>query len=64
MGGLTHGDEVRVVASAPAEYRPSSRDWVVGMRADPAGEGDALVVIEFDDGSSVEVPSGVLQKAS
>jgi len=34
------------------------------MRADPARESDALVVIEFDDGSSVEVPSGAVQKTS
>ncbi|MGA2758204.1 MAG: hypothetical protein ABSF58_12705 [Solirubrobacteraceae bacterium] len=65
MSELTHGDEVRVLASAPDEFRPSIRAWVVGIRADPAEDGnEVLLVIEFDDGTSIEVPSDLLQKAS
>jgi hypothetical protein len=65
LSELTHGDEARVLASAPVEFRPTSRAWVVGIRADPAGgSDDVLLVIEFDDGSSMEVRSDLVQKAS
>ena len=61
MSPFTWGDAVRVVTSAPAEYRPSSAASVVGMRLDPRAENAVLVLVEFGDGSTVELPSTMLQ---
>ena len=58
MSGLTWGTEVVVVDDAPPEYRPGSRAWVVGLRTDETG----LVMIEFDDGTSVELPGALVQE--
>lgn len=66
------GDVVRVTSDAPLDYRPGSKAWIVGMRT--AGEGAAsqpvsserhtLYTIEFEDGSSVEVPGVLLLNIS
>jgi hypothetical protein len=57
----TWGDEVVVVADAPAPYRPGSRAWVVGLRDDPSATGQKLLTIEFEDGSSVDVPDASVE---
>lgn len=60
MADLDFGDEVRVVAGAPAEFRPGSDAWVVAL---PTPDRN-LVVIEFEDGSGVEVPPEDLRRRS
>jgi hypothetical protein len=60
MADLDFGDEVRVVAGAPAEFRPGSDAWVVGLPT----PGRDLVVIEFEDGSSMVVPPEDLRRRS
>jgi hypothetical protein len=52
MTSPTWGDEVVVRKDAPSRYRPGSRAWVVGVGA----VGVQLLTIEFDDGSSVDIP--------
>jgi hypothetical protein len=54
------GDEVVVAAGAPPRFRPGARAWVVGVRT--LG-GEHLVIIEFEDGTSVEVPAAVIEAA-
>jgi hypothetical protein len=65
------GDLVSVASEAPLEYRPGSRAWIVGMHAvdagsdvHPPGGGRKLYTIEFEDGSSVEVPVILLLSVS
>ncbi len=59
MSEITWGDEVVVTADAPLDWRPGSKAWVVGMRK---REETVLLIIEFEDGNSVEVPSDVVAK--
>jgi hypothetical protein len=60
MSELTWGDTIRVNADASPEYRPGAIASVCGFRGDPADPGARLVIIEFEDGSSVEVPGRVV----
>jgi hypothetical protein len=60
MSELTWGDEVRIKLDAPPEYRPGATAWAVGFREDPADPPAMLVIVEFEDGSSVEVPEDVV----
>jgi hypothetical protein len=60
MPELTWGDAIRVKADAPPEYRPGAVASVCGFRDDPAYPGATPVIIEFEDGSSVEVPERVV----
>jgi len=66
---FTWGDTVRVVESPPREYQPGQYAAVCGLRevkdeqeAAAAGFplGCLLYTVEFDDGSSVEVPEQFL----
>jgi hypothetical protein len=59
-GELMFGEEVVVVAAAPAEYRPGSRASVVGL----PDERYPLVTIEFGDGSSIGVPPDLVARQS
>jgi len=68
----TWGDSVRVVDGAPVRYRPGSDAEVVGLRtvetdrqAESAGDpvGTRQYVIEFADGSSVELAESWLEPA-
>jgi hypothetical protein len=68
---LTWGDVVQISPSASSNYRPSEKAVVCGMRtlanteeATAAGfpEGTTLYLIEFSDGSSLEIPSGLVIK--
>ncbi len=55
----TWGDEVVVAADAPTEYRPGAKAWVVGL-----GVRDRdLLIIEFEDGTSVEISPSLLVPA-
>jgi hypothetical protein len=60
MSEPTWGDEVAVGANAPVQFRPGSKAWVVGIRK---REGDTLLLIEFEDGTSIEVPGDVIEAA-
>lgn len=63
----TYGDAVRIAATAPVEQRPGSIASVCGMRTVPVGTADGgqhpenassdtrLYLVEFADGSSVEI---------
>jgi len=62
MSKLTWGDEVRIKPDAPPEYRPGARASAVGFREDPADPPAILVIVEFEDGSSVEVPEDVVAR--
>jgi hypothetical protein len=53
---LTWGDTARVKADEPTAHRPGASASVVGFREDPEEPAAMLLIIEFDDGSSVEVP--------
>jgi hypothetical protein len=61
------GEEVRVSSVAPLDYRPGSKAWIVGMStAEPTpassapNEEPTSYTIEFEDGSSVQVPAALL----
>lgn len=51
------GDEVRIAEDAPSQFRPGCRAWFVSL---PTANRN-LVVIEFEDGSSIEVPPEVVR---
>jgi hypothetical protein len=58
MTDLDFGDEVRVVEDAPSELRPGHLAWVVGL---PTAKRN-LLYIEFEDGSSIEVPPEIVRR--
>jgi hypothetical protein len=60
MSELNFGDEVVVSSRAPSQYRPGSRGWVVALSL-PDRE---LVAIEFEDGSSIELPPDLIEKST
>lgn len=60
MSELTWGDKVRLKADAPTEFRPGASASAVGFRKDPADPAAMLVIVEFEDGSSVEVPEDIV----
>lgn len=66
---LDFGAPVRTLPHIPIDYRPRERGWVCGVRevateseAVAAGVriGTVLYIIEFDDGSSMEIPEEYL----
>lgn len=57
---LDYGETVLVGPSAPTKYRPGSRASVVGLPTETRN----LVVIEFEDGTSIEVPPETLVRAA
>jgi len=70
MPNLTWGDTVRVKTGAPPEARPDALAAVVGIRViETAAQGRAvgatigttMYVIEFSDGSSIEVPASWIE---
>lgn len=63
------GDAVKVVSNAPPEYHPAHEGSVCGIRvietanvADKFSEpvGTHLYLVEFSDGSSIEIPERLL----
>lgn len=58
MTELTFGDQVVVSAKAPIRYRPGSKGWVVAL----ALPDRKLVTIEFEDGSSMDLPLDLVEK--
>jgi hypothetical protein len=58
MADLDFGDEVQVVEEAPSEFRPGHRARVVGL---PTANRN-LLYIEFEDGSSIEVPPEIVRR--
>jgi hypothetical protein len=60
----THGQEVQIAESAPTQDRPGARAWIVGIREDPSNRSSWLAIVEFEDGSSVELSVDVLDSAS
>ncbi len=67
---LTWGDTVKVRLNADPEKRPGAIAEVCGMRdveTDDQSEefsspiGTKLYLIEFEDGSSIEIPEGFLE---
>jgi hypothetical protein len=58
MADLDFGDEVQVVEDAPSEFRPGHRAWIVGLSTANRN----LLGIEFEDGSSIEVPPEVVRR--
>jgi hypothetical protein len=68
--GMTWGDSVRVRPEAAAEARPGATASVCGIRKVETREqgleygvtiGTTLYLIEFDDGTSIEVPEAWLE---
>jgi hypothetical protein len=63
-----YGDEIRIRREAPEEFRPGARGWVVGFRTiterdEPRSTfplGSRLVNVEFEDGTSTEVPAQLI----
>jgi hypothetical protein len=60
MSELTWGDQVRIKGDAPAEFRPGASASAVGFRENPADPPAMLIIVEFEDGSSVEVPEDLV----
>ncbi len=69
-GPFDWGDTVRVLANAPSAYRPASRGTVCGAavlqdedRARAMGEavGVTLYLVEFSDGTALEIPERWLE---
>jgi hypothetical protein len=58
MAVLNFGDEVQVVEDAASEFRPGHRAWIVGL---PTTDRN-LLSIEFEDGSSIEVPPEIVRR--
>jgi hypothetical protein len=65
------GETVRVSQNAPERFRPSQLSSVCGFRLIETAEqsvafgapiGTVLCLIEFGDGSSVEIPEPLLEK--
>jgi hypothetical protein len=56
MSSVTWGDEVVVSDAAPSKFKPGSRAWVVGLGTSERN----LVTIEYEDGSSAEIPPELL----
>jgi hypothetical protein len=70
MEEFTWGDAVIVKPAAKAQFRPGSIAEIVGMRKVEtkaqekdfdASIGSALYLIEFQDGSSLEIPGALLE---
>lgn len=66
---LDFGAAVWILPHAPVDFRPRERGWVCGIRevatdseAVAAGVriGTVLYIVEFDDGSSMEIPEEYL----
>jgi hypothetical protein len=63
-----YGDEIRIRPEAPEKFRPGARAWVVGFRTITERDesqstfslGSRLVNVEFEDGSSTEVPAQLI----
>lgn len=70
MTKFTYDDIVKVAVSAPDEYRPGQRAWIVGVFEDRQGEyferfpPGTIYSIEFEDGSSIEVHESSLELES
>lgn len=62
MSDFTWGDPVRVVPTAPTQFRPGELASLCGFWPEP-GAGCVRVVLEFADGSSVEVPLDLVEDA-
>lgn len=68
---FTWGDEVRIKTNAPQDLRPGATAEVVGISEIVNHEqsihfwgaplGTKIYVVEFGDGSAVEVPEGMLE---
>lgn len=56
---VTWGDTVRVLADADATFRPCVVGSVCGLRD---VEGETLVLVEFRDGVTTEIPAPYLAK--
>lgn len=52
-----HGQDVSVVMTAPANFRPGALGSVCGMRQ---FEGQNLYLLEFSDGEAVEIPENLI----
>jgi hypothetical protein len=57
---FTWGDSIRVIATAPAKFRPGCYAALVGVRDPDETEPDETMresryTIEYDDGSSLEI---------
>ena len=70
-GGLTWGDMVRVVEQAPTHYHPGGVGSLCGFfeiesvdvaKARGLRMGDVLCLVEFGDGTTVEIPRQLLVK--
>ena len=57
---FSFGEEVVISATAAPRYRPGSRGWIVALALPER----ALVTVEFEDGSSLEVPPDLINKSS
>lgn len=65
------GDTARIARNAPESYHPGTRVAIVGMwtvrneleaRAANCPIGTVLYTVEYDDGSSVELPEKYVEK--
>lgn len=69
---LDYADNVRIASQAPPQLRPGRVASVCGFRQTEeettiegvwVSEGTLLVLVEFEDGTSVEVPRDMLEVA-
>jgi hypothetical protein len=56
---LGFGDAVVISPNASARFRPGASGWVVALHQ----QRRELLTIEFEDGTSVNVPPGLVEKS-
>lgn len=69
MRPVTWGDSIRVLAHAPSRFRPGSYASVAGVftigereeKAFSEPRGTRMLTVEFDDGSSIEIPERLVE---
>lgn len=62
---ITWGDTIQVTGDAPLKYRPGQFAAVCGVRETSKGEAvtaELIFTIEFGDGSSIDIPSELVEK--
>jgi hypothetical protein len=58
MSEFQFGEEIVVSPDADPRFRPGSKAWIVAL----AVPGRPLVTVEFEDGSSADVPPELIQR--
>lgn len=68
MVEFTWGDDAKIASTAPAELRPGSRVWVVGITQEPRRGSHfeqfppgTVYLVEFGDGVAIDVHESFLE---